>query len=287
MTASPLRHAAPGDGTRAHSRAHRNARTAVAVAGVLAIALLGTAACGKKGDPQATASANTVITDSPGASASALPSASAAATAQSSPTSGSGNGNGNGNGAPSFPTTAKDYGLATLAAWASGSKSKLDQYAVQAAVAQFMGHGKPNTQWSNLNCEVSGSGRTACNYRNAHGDDARLTMEDTQLGHPTATVDVFLNRTDYATNAAGYVGYFMAAWGDGNKQRMARFSSSSIANMFSGKTPPTGSQTEATQNGGTWTVKVTGLPLGSGNWTFTVSGGKLGNGNAITAVTFD
>lgn len=278
MTASPLRHAAPGeDVARTHNPA-RPLRTAVA--GVLALALLGTAACGKKGDPQASASANTVITESPGTSASALPSASAA-TPQPSSTGGSGNG------APTFPKSAKDYGLAALAAWASGSKSKLDLYAVQAAVSQFMGHGKPNSQWTTLNCEPAGSGRTACNYRNAHGDDVRLTMEDTQLGHPTATVDVFINRTQYPTDAAGYVGFFMAAWGDGNKQRMTRFSSSSIANMFTGKTPPTGSQTEATQNGSTWTVRVTGLPLGSGNWTFTVNGGKLGGGNAITAAKID
>ncbi|WP_155373474.1 hypothetical protein [Catellatospora vulcania] len=278
MTASPLRHAAPGnDGVRTDNRPHRTARTAVAVAGVLALALLGTAACGKKGDPQASASANTVITESPAATGSALPSGSATATAQPSATGGSGNQ------APTFPKAAKEYGLATLAAWATGSKSKLDLYAVQAAVAQFMGHGKPNSQWTTLNCEPSGADRTACNYRNAHGDDARLTMDTTQLGHPTATVDAFLNRTDYADNAAGYVGYFMAAWGDGNKQRMTRFSSSSIANMFTGKTPPTGSQTHATQNGNTWTVEVTGLPLGSGSWTFTVNGSRLGGGNAITA----
>ncbi|MFD0592590.1 hypothetical protein ACFQZ4_08505 [Catellatospora coxensis] len=283
MTASPLRHAAPGDDVaRIHNPA-RPYRTAVAVAGVLVLALLGTAACGKKGEPQATASANTVITDSPGTSASALPSGSAAATPQPSSTGGSGNGSGT----PTFPKTAKDYGLAALAAWASGSKSKLDQYAVQAAVSQFMGHGKPNSQWTTLNCSAAGSGRTACDYRNAHGDDTKLTMDDTQLGHPTAVVDVFVNRTQYPADAAGYVGFFMAAWGDGNKQRMTRFSSTSIANMFTGKTPPTGSQTEATQNGSTWTVRVTGLPLGSGNWTFTVSGGKLGGGNAITAAKFD
>ncbi|GAB4057613.1 hypothetical protein [Catellatospora paridis] len=286
MTASPLRHAAPGnDGTRTHNRLGRThrTRTAVAVAGVLALALLGTAACGKEGDPQASASANTVITESPGTSASALPSGSAAATPQPSSTGGSGNGNQ----APTFPKSAKDYGLAALAAWATGSKSKLDQYAVQAAVAQFMGHGKPNSQWTTLNCEPSSSGRTACNYRNAHGDDARLTMEDAQLGHPTATVDVFLNRTQYPTDAAVYVSYFMAAWGDGNKQRMTRYASSSIANMFTGKTPPTGSQTNATQNGSTWTVQVSGLPVGSGSWTFTVNGSKLGGGNAITAAKID
>lgn len=284
MTASPLRHAAPGnDGTRADNLLDRPHRATAAVAGVLVFALLGTAACGKKGDPQSSASANTVITESPGASATALPSGSAAATPQPSSTGGSGNGSQT----PTFPKSAKDYGLAALAAWASGSKSKLDLYAVQAAVSQFMGHGKPNSQWSNLNCESAGSGRTACNYRNAHGDDARLTMEDTQLGHPTATVDVFLNRTQYPTDAGSYVSFFMAAWGDGNKQRMTRYASSSIANMFTGKTPPTGSQTEATQNGGTWTVRVNGLPLGSGNWTFTVNGSKLGGGNAITAAKID
>lgn len=283
MTASPLRHAVPGSGrTRTHNAPRPTpARTALALAGVLTLALLGTAACGKKGgDPQTSSSANTVLTAGPSASAdpSAQPSGSATAAPKPSPTGGGGD-------KPvSFPSSAKEYGLATLAAWASGSKSRLDLYANQAAVAQFMGHGKPNSQWTTLSCEAAGGTHTACDYRNAHGDDARLTMENTELGHPTATTDVFINRTQYGLTADQYVSDFMAAWQDGNKQRMTRYSTSSIANAFLGKAYPTGSQVQSpTKSGGSWIVQVTGLPLGSGSWTFTVSASKLGGGNAITA----
>lgn len=285
MNVSPLRHAGPeGAGPRTHNATHhtprRTGRAALALAGVMAFVLLGAAACGKKGDPQATPTADTILTGSPSVAASVAPSSSAAASPQASQTSSGGQ-------TVTFPSSAKEYGLATLAAFASGSKAKLDLFAVQAAVAQFGGHGKPNSQWTNLSCEAAGADHTACDYRNAHGDDARLTMLKTQLGHPTATTDVFLNKTQYSMDAAGYVSDFMAAWGDGNKQRMTRYASASIASSFTGKTPPTGSQTNAGQNGKTWTVTVTGLPLGSGNWTFTVNGDKLGGGNAITAAKFD
>ncbi|BCJ74742.1 hypothetical protein CS0771_42860 [Catellatospora sp. IY07-71] len=282
MTASPLRHAVPGSGrTRTHNSPRPTpARAALALAGVLTLALLGTAACGKKGgDPQTSSSANTVLTTGPSASTDASAQPSGSATAAPQPSS-----NGGGDKPVSFPTSAKEYGLATLAAWASGSKSKLDLYANQAAVAQFMGHGKPNSQWTNLNCEAQGGTHTACNYRNAHGDDARLAMENTELGHPTATTDVFINRTQYGLTADQYVSDFMAAWQDRNKQRMTRYSTSSIASAFLGKTAPTGSQVQSpTKSGSNWIVQVTGLPLGSGSWTFTVSASKLGGGNAITA----
>ncbi|MBB5867583.1 hypothetical protein F4553_000962 [Allocatelliglobosispora scoriae] len=283
MNYSPLPRAL-ADADHPHSPNHRGqharvGRRGLAVAGLLAFALLATGACGKKdgGAPQADATVGTTLDETPTASAQATAGSSAAP--KPSATSGGG-----GQQPVSYPSTAKEYGLATLAAWATGSRSRLDLYATQPAVAQFEGHGKPNSQWTTLSCEAAGSGFTACNYRNAHGDDARLTMMKSQLGHPTATTDVFVNRTDYATDAAGYVSYFMAAWGDDNRQRMARFSSTSIAEKFYGKTPPTGSQTNATQSGGTWTVEVTGLPVGSGTWTFTVSNSKLGGGNAITGV---
>ncbi|MBV1852873.1 hypothetical protein [Catellatospora tritici] len=284
MNPSSLRHAAPGAArTRTHDKsAQASTRAVLALAGVLTFALLGTAACGKKDEPRTSATASTELTAGPSASTDPSAQASASAAPQSSSTGG-----GSGEKPPSFPSSAKDYGLATLAAWATGSKSRLDLYANQAAVAQFMGHGKPNSQWTNLKCEAAGDGQTACDYRNAHGDDARLTMMNTQLGHPTATTDVFINRTQYATTANQYVSDFMAAWQDRNKQRMTRYANSSIANSFLGQTPPTGTQVNATQSGSTWTVEVTGLPLGSGNWTFTVNGGKLGDGNAITAAKAD
>ncbi|MDI1462632.1 hypothetical protein QEZ54_16790 [Catellatospora sp. KI3] len=276
MTPSPPLHADPRDAARTRTRHQAPRASAVlTLAGVLTLALLGTAACGgKKDDPQTGATASTEVSTAP--SASTAPSTPASASPAPQPTSG-------GDKPPSFPTSAKDYGLATLAAFASGSKSRLDLYANQAAVAQFMGHGKPDSQWTNLACEAVGDGQTACDYRNAHGDDARLTMMNTQLGHPTATTDVFLNRTQYASAANQYVTDFMAAWQDGNKQRMTRYSNSAVAGAFLGKTPPTGTQVNAVQSGSKWTVEVTGLPLGSGNWTFTVDGGKLGGGNAITA----
>src|SRR5688572_13892431 len=114
MNASRIRHAAPGTGrTRTDNARHHNpGRAVLALAGVLALALLGTAACGKKGgDPQTSASADTVLTGAPSASTdpSAAPSGSATAAPQPSATGGGGDK------PPSFPASAKEYGLATLA----------------------------------------------------------------------------------------------------------------------------------------------------------------------------
>lgn len=277
MTTSPLRRTdRPYPASSLHIGPRRRATT---LAGVLALALITTGACGGKDDtpPHAGSTVGTVL----GGSASATPSTgtpTSAATPQPSAPGGD-----KGQQPLTYPSTAREYGLVTLAAWASGNKSRLDLLATQPAVAQFQGHGTPNSQWVVLSCAAADSAHTECNYRNAHGDDTQLTMQNSQLGHPTATTNVFVNRTAYPSAAGDYVTAFMAAWGDNNTQRMARYSSSSIAGGFIGKTPPTGTQTDATQSGDTWTVKVTGLPLGSGSWTFTVKGSKLGGGNAITA----
>jgi hypothetical protein len=282
---TPSRIAAPAHLTTLRATLHGGRGRVVVTAGLLAGVLLITAACGKKGsgDPQADPTFGTTITESGAApSTGADSSASPAASGQPKPSSTSGGG---GNQAPTYPANAKDYGLALLAAWGAGNKARIDQLAIQAAALQFGGQPAVNGQWTNRSCTPNGSNGTVCAYRNAHGDDAEVTMNNAQLGHPTAATNFMIDRTRYPAAAGDYVTTFMAAWSAGNKERMARLSSSAIAGSFSGKTPPTGSQTGAVQNGGSWTVTVTGLPLGSGNWTFTVTGAKLGAANAITAVT--
>jgi hypothetical protein len=257
----------------------------MAAIGVLAIALLATAACGKKGagDPQADPTVGTVLTESPAATAGATASTPPGASGQPKASSSSGGGPA----APTYPATAKDYGLAMLAAWSAKNKPRIDQLAIQAAALQAGGmQPGPDSQWSHLGCSDQINETVECRYRNAHGDDAKLVLRKSQLGHPTAVTDFFSDKTRYPTMASEYVSTFMLAWGAGNKQRMTRLSSTTVVNFFNGKTPPgSGSTPNASADGANWTVQVTGLPLGDGNWTFKVSGSKLGAASAITAVS--
>lgn len=249
---------------------------------VLAFALLTTAACGKKDEsPQADPTFGTVLSGTPSADPSAAASGAPGASNAPKPSS-----TGGGQQAPTYPSSAKDYGIATLTAWAGGNKSRLDQLAAQPAVMQFASHQVGSNQWTTVNCSVPTSGYTMCVYRNGHGDEVEVTMQDSQLGHPTATTDARVDKTRYPAAAADYVGTFLNAWGVGNTQRMTRMSSSSVVGFFTGKKPPSsGSETHATQNGSTWTVNTTGRPLGELSFKFTVNGSKLGGANAITAAT--
>lgn len=246
----------------------------------LAITLLTTAACGKKSeDPQADPTFGTVLTATPTADPSADTSGAPGASSAPKPSS-----TGGGQQAPSYPSAAKDYGIATLTAWAGGNKSRLNQLAAQPAVMQLASHQVGSNQWTTVNCSVPTSGYTLCKYRNGHGDEVEVTMQDSQLGHPTATTDARIDKTTYSSSATSYVSTFMNAWSDGNTQRMTRLSSSSVVSSLAGKKPPSsGSTTSATQNGSTWTVIASGLPVGEPSYAFTLTGSKLGAASAITA----
>jgi hypothetical protein len=260
-------------------------RARMAAVGVLAFALLATAACGKKdaGDPQADPTIGTVLNESPGATPTADAAASGAPGASGQPNpSGSG-----GQAAPTYPATVKDYGLAMLAAWSAKNKSRIDLLAVQAAALQAGGMTPgPDSQWTYLSCTDKPDNKAECRYRNAHGDDATLMLVKSQLGRTAAVLDFHADKTAYPTEAGAYVSTFMLAWDAGNKPRMTRLSSSTVVNFFNGKTPPgSGSTSNPSPDGSNWIVKTTGLPVGDGSWTFKVTGSKLGGASAITAVS--
>lgn len=247
---------------------------------VLAFALLTTAACGKKDEsPQADPTFGTVLSGTPTADPSAAASGAPGASNAPKPSS-----TGGGQQAPTYPSSAKDYGIATLTAWAGGNKSRLDQLAAQPAVMQLASHQVGSNQWTTVNCSTPTSGYTMCKYRNGHGDEVEVTMQNSQLGHPTATSEALVDKTVFPSAATQYVSTFMNAWSEGNTQRMTRLSGSSVVSGLAGKSPPSsGSTNSATQNGSTWTVVASGLPVGEPSYAFTLTGSKLGSANAITA----
>jgi hypothetical protein len=89
--------------------------------------------------------------------------------------------------------------------------------------------GAPNSQWSVYSCSsVQGDGTVGCTLRNAHGDDIRVTMRNTQLGFPTAVTMTLLERTEYPSDAASYVDALLSAKANDNKQRVLRLSNSTV-----------------------------------------------------------
>ncbi|WP_157545983.1 hypothetical protein [Hamadaea tsunoensis] len=246
----------------------RTLATTVAVAGLV----LAAGACSKQSADSQSPSVTTTVGESPSAStaASVAPSASTAASSAAS----------KGPSTLTFPTTAKAYGSALLSAYASGSSSHVEQLAVQGAVLQLKDWKNLDTHWTYISCDTDG-GAPRCLYRNNNGDEAQLRFNESQLGHPTAVTEALINPTTYANNAADYANAFVYAWQQGNKQRMARYSSSSIASHYSGKNAPNGiTSTSTTEADGIVTVTLS--TSDSGPVILKVKSSLSGKAHAIT-----
>jgi hypothetical protein len=144
---------------------------------------------------------------------------------------------GGGNNAPLYPRAARAYAQELLKAWAGPDYTRLSQLAVQSAVQQIRDSiksgGKPNAQWTHVSCGAAESpGFTRCVFRNAHGDETGIVLKNSQLGFPAAVTEAPLDRTEYRDQASSYIDAFISAWQQGNHQRMARLSSTSIKNYF-------------------------------------------------------
>lgn len=203
----------------------RRAVTTIAVA----VTALGMAACGGDDEPGgATPSGTSQLGDAPPASADPTGSPGPAA-----PTAAPTNGGNNG---PVYPKGAKAYAQELLKAWAGPDYTRLGQLAIQSAVQQIRDSvdfgGKPNGQWTHIACGPSGAGFTRCVFRNAHGDEVRITMNDAQLGFPTAITEVPLERTEYPASPTTYVGNLLTAYRDGNQQRVLRLSNSTVKSQL-------------------------------------------------------
>ncbi|MBB5873997.1 hypothetical protein F4553_007431 [Allocatelliglobosispora scoriae] len=250
-----------------------------ASASVLIGLLLATTAltgCAKK--QQSPSASPTVETQLGGESPSAAPDASASAQASASPSGGSG--------APTYPSSAKGYAQALLAAWGSKNDTRIDQLATQSTVQQIRDGGYPNSSWTYISCKPApDTGFTICIFRNAHGDETQIKLDNNQLGHPTAATEAMLYRTQPSIDASGYVGGFLYAWQEGNLQRMNRLASNNVVDFFRSRTKPDNYNTDAvidTIDGYSY-VKI--YPNTGGGWIFKVKVSSLGKPEAIQGVT--
>ncbi len=255
-------------------------RQRIAAAAAVAVAALALAACAKDGQTDgANPTGDSQLGGAPTTAPTGGPSASPPG--------------GGGGGGTTYPKDAKAYALEVLKAWAKPDYNRLSQLAVQAAVQQVKDSitfgGKPNAQWTNVNCRpAKATGFTSCLFRNAHGDEATIKLINTQLGFTAAVTEAQLNRTEYNNDPGSYVAAFMYAWQQGNTQRMARLSNTSIKNFFAGEGTPIaayGQSTPAYIGGGYSKVEINGLSGDSGRYyTFSVLTDTNGKPNAINRV---
>jgi len=235
----------------------------------------------KNKQPTATPSFDTSVT------ASAEPSSEPGTGTSPAPGS-SGTSGGGGNNAPTYPKSAKDYAQALLLAFGKNDKTRLGQLATQAAQLQLQTHTGLDPNWTvYVSCGADGSGYTKCAFRNAHGDEGSVRVDNAKLGSPMAGTEALIERTTYSTDPGQYASTFALAWKAGNTERMRRLSNSSIVSFFNGKTKALAYNTQATKDGDFWNVKTYDGSVGGGGFSFTlrIANGSLGKANAIVSVT--
>jgi len=200
----------------------RTWRTAIAVPALACLALAG---CGGGGQPGAngtqTAGGDSQIGGAPPASATATPS--------TSPTQG-------GNSGSLYPKSARTYAQEFLRAWMAKSYPRLEQLGDTAAAAQVKDSitysGLPNPQWIYISCGHAGTGFTVCLFRNAHGDQTNIKLNESKLGAPKAVTEAPLDRTTYPDKPEAYAQTLLGAYQAGNVQRVIRLSNNTVKGVL-------------------------------------------------------
>jgi hypothetical protein len=200
----------------------------------LALVALGTAACGGDDpDPSAPgASPDSQIGGAPSGGATPPPAA-----GTPTPTPGPDGGSGGGGGT-SYPRNARPYAQHLLQAWGARDDDRIAQLTNDAARQQIKDSvdtgGVPNTQWTHIRCgpSTTATGYTDCLFRNAHGDEAQITLNNARLGQPTAVTVAGLQRTEYPSAPVQYVTALLMAKEEGNQQRVLRLSNGTVASQL-------------------------------------------------------
>lgn len=250
--------------------------------GTLIVAILAAGsltACGKKDDGQSgtpAAAGSTGPTDSaafgegPGGSA-----------APSTDTGGQPAGSDNKSAAaPTYPGDAKSYCQAAVSAWTKNDTNRIKQLANSGAMSNFQYIEKgADHNWKYVKKDGS-----ECILRNDHGDQLQVTVDDHNLGKPQAITDVVIEKTEYPSDPSSYVSSFINAWYNGNTQRMASYSSNSIAGSYGGKkAPPNWTESQSKEDKGDYWL-VHGSSNAGDSYTFKVKK-SLGKANGILGIS--
>jgi hypothetical protein len=120
----------------------------------------------------------------------------------------------------SYPTTARAYAEATVAAWAGHDLDGLADLTTAQVHEQLLEvPGQPKTDWIHYLCDGA-AGSSFCILRNGDGDQVKLKVTHQNLGGPHAVVEVTVGLTTYGSDADSYATAFAVAWASSNTARM-------------------------------------------------------------------
>jgi hypothetical protein len=131
-----------------------------------------------------------------------------------------------------FPTTAKAYATAVVAAWTQDHINTLGSLTTPGVQEQLLEIPQPlDDAWSHLRCDGT-AGSSYCTFANADGDQLTLRISHSLLGKPHAAIEVTLDLTEYPMDGLKYVKEFVGAWQIGNTARMLKLSKQSIVDQL-------------------------------------------------------
>jgi hypothetical protein len=182
--------------------------------------------------------------------------------------------------APTYPGDAKSYCQAAVTAWTKNDAGRIKQLAGSGAVSNFQYIEKgADHNWKYVKKHGSD-----CILRNDHGDELQVTLDEHKLGKPQAVTDVVIEKTAYPSDPSSYVGSFINAWYNGNTQRMAVYSSHSIAGNYGGrKAPPNWTESQPKEDKGDYWL-VYGSSNAGDSYTFKVKK-SLGKAGGILGIS--
>jgi hypothetical protein len=150
---------------------------------------------------------------------------------------------------PAFPSGARQYAEAILAAWKNKQLDRLGDLTTAEVQDQIISiPGPPYQSWHYSTCKSAG-GVTSCVFFNDPGDKATLNLTNATLGRAHAGTGVAFDPTEYASDPVEYVEAFVTAWQDGNTRRMKQLANQVEIDYFTHYTPPDPS-TDACYSGG-------------------------------------
>src|SRR5262245_44911904 len=121
--------------------------------------------------------------------------------------------------APSYPSTARAYAEAILAAWTGDKTDRLGQLTTPTVQDQILEIPGPiDEHWHYSRCEGA-AGSSYCIFHNNPGDMIRIRITNELLKQAHAAVEVVFDPVTFPSDPVLYVKEFIAAWQDGNTYR--------------------------------------------------------------------
>jgi hypothetical protein len=245
-------------------------RRLVAGSILVAVSLLGLAACTKSANPDQIAPGPTgthAPTAGPTGTTAGNPSATAAPTVNPAV----------------YPQTARVYADWVLAAWRQHQTDWLGELTTPEVQAQIVAvPGSPDLTWVYSRCDGA-AGSTYCRFTNATGDVVTLQVSNALLTKQHAVVGMTFDATAYPLDAVAYATAFISAWQDGNLARMKALASPDVVTSTASMTVPA-SPTYSAGSGGAGLVQVTVTAAGF-HLVLQVGSTLLGAGHAIVGWT--